>query len=56
MRMAAKSFVFAGGPPYHYENRMRFEAFKEALSDYGIPLTADMYMFGDFDIRQASGI
>ena len=46
-----KSFVFAGGPPYHYENRMRFEAFKEALSDYGIPLTADMYMFGDFDYQ-----
>lgn len=46
-----KSFVFAGGPPYNYENRMRFEAFKKALSDYGIPLTADMYMFGDFDYQ-----
>lgn len=46
-----KSFVFAGGPPYHYENRIRFEAFKKALSDYGIPLTADMYMFGDFDYQ-----
>ena len=28
---------------------MRFEAFKEAMADYDIPLTDDMYMFGDFD-------
>ena len=28
---------------------------KEALSDYGIPLTADMYMFGDFDYQTGVG-
>ena len=44
--------MFAGGPPYHYENRMRFEALKKALSDYCIPLTADMYMFGDIDYQK----
>ena len=44
-----RSFVFAGGPDFHYENKMRFEAFKEAMADYDIPLTDDMYMFGDFD-------
>ena len=44
-----RSFVFAGGPDFHYENKMRFEAFKEAMADYNIPLTDDMYMFGDFD-------
>lgn len=46
-----RSFVFAGGPAYNYENRVRFEAFKEALCDYGIPLTEDMYMFGEFDYQ-----
>ena len=44
-----KRYVFAGGPDYNYENQMRFEAFQEAMADYGIPLTEDMYMFDDFD-------
>ena len=44
-----RSFVFAGGPIYHYENLVRFESFKEAMEDYGITLTDDMYMFGDYD-------
>lgn len=44
-----RSFVFAGGPEKQYENRMRFEAFKEAMESYSIPLTDDMYMFGDYD-------
>lgn len=44
-----RSFVFAGGPDFHYENQMRFLAFKEAMADYGIPLTEDMCLFGDFD-------
>ena len=46
-----RSYVFAGGPAYNYENRVRFEAFKEALCCYGIPLTEDMYMFGEFDYQ-----
>ena len=41
--------LFCRGPDFHYENKMRFEAFKEAMADYDIPLTDDMYMFGDFD-------
>lgn len=46
-----RSFVFAGGPPLHYENRMRLAAFKEALADYGIPLTDDICLEGDFDYQ-----
>ena len=44
-----RSFVFAGGPDFHYENQMRFLAFREAMEDYGITLTEDMCLFGDFD-------
>lgn len=44
-----RSFVFAGGPEYNYENQMRFQAFKEAMRDYNIPLTDEMCLFGDFD-------
>lgn len=44
-----RDFVFAGGPAYNFDNRMRFSAFEESMKKYGIPLTEDMYMFGDFD-------
>lgn len=46
-----RDFVFAGGPSYSYENMVRFEAFEEAMREYEIPLTEDMYMFGDFDFE-----
>lgn len=44
-----RDFVFAGGPDYNYENQMRFQAFKEAMEDYGIPLEQERCLFGDFD-------
>lgn len=44
-----RRFVFAGGPAFHYENQMRYQAFIEAMNDYGIPVTDDMILFGDFD-------
>lgn len=44
-----KSYVFAGGPAYNYENRMRYEAFIEAMNDYGIEVNPENILFGDFD-------
>ena len=44
-----ENFVFAGGPDFHYENRMRYQAFLEAMDDYGIAVTDDMVLFGEFD-------
>ena len=44
-----RDFVFAGGPDYNYENQMRYEAFKEAMADYGLPAGEDRCLFGDFD-------
>ena len=44
-----RSFVFAGGPKNQYENTVRLEAFKEAMESYGIPLTDEMCLFGDYD-------
>lgn len=44
-----RDFVFAGGPDYNYENKMRFEAFKEAMEEYGLYAGDDNCLFGDFD-------
>ncbi|MBQ9332754.1 MAG: glycosyl hydrolase 53 family protein [Lachnospiraceae bacterium] len=44
-----RRMVYAGGPENNYENRQRFEAFCEAHRDYGLPLTEENYMFGDYD-------
>ncbi len=44
-----ESFVFAGGPDFHYENKMRYQAFLEAMEEYGIAVTDDMVLFGEFD-------
>ncbi|MCI5954366.1 MAG: glycosyl hydrolase 53 family protein [Lachnospiraceae bacterium] len=44
-----RDFVFAGGPDYNYENQMRYEAFKEAMEEYGLPAGEDRCLFGDFD-------
>lgn len=44
-----RSFVFAGGPDYNYENQMRFLGYQDALESYGLELEDDHYMFGDFD-------
>ena len=49
-----RSFVYAGGPEGQYENTVRLEAFKEAMESYGIPVTDDMYMSGDYDF--ATGV
>lgn len=44
-----RRMVFAGGPEENYENVQRFEAFYEAHKAYGLPISADNYMFGDYD-------
>lgn len=44
-----RNFVFAGGPSDNYENMKRFEAFKEAMEEFGLPVTEENYLFGDFD-------
>ena len=44
-----RRMVYAGGPENNYENRQRFEAFCEAHADYGLPLSEENYMFGDYD-------
>ncbi|MCR5511229.1 MAG: glycosyl hydrolase 53 family protein [Lachnospiraceae bacterium] len=44
-----RRMVFAGGPEKNFENIQRFEAFCEAHRDYGLELTPDKYMFGDYD-------
>ena len=44
-----RRMVYAGGPENNYENRQRFEGFCEAFRDYGLTLTEDNYMFGDYD-------
>lgn len=44
-----RNIVFAGGPSDNYENMKRFEAFKEAMEEFGLPFTEENYLFGDFD-------
>ena len=44
-----RDFVFAGGPVYSYENKMRCEAFKQAMEDYNLVVPPDGYLFGDYD-------
>lgn len=44
-----KSYAFAGGPDFNYENRMRFEAFRSAMKDYGVPQQKQYYLFGDYE-------
>jgi len=44
-----RKMIFAGGPKYHYENIQRFEAFCETMEELGLPVSDDIYMFGDFD-------
>ena len=44
-----RKMIFAGGPEYHYENIQRFEAFCETMEELGLPVSEDIYMFGDFD-------
>ncbi len=49
-----RSFVYAGGPKKQYENTVRLKAFKEAMEDYGITVTEDMCLSGDYDF--ATGV
>ena len=45
----ARRMVFAGGPKLNYENKQRLAAFKEAMEDYGLELSEDNCLFGDYD-------
>ena len=44
-----RKMIFAGGPQYNYENIQRFEAFCETMEELGLPVSEEVYMFGDYD-------
>ena len=44
-----KNLVYAGGPENNYENKQRFEGFCQALTEHGLTLKSDSFMFGDYD-------